>query len=64
MAEVKRGRPKVYTDETPEEKALRHKMRNRLYQKKFQDKKREEREKVAMMIAKEEFTNQFEGGKE
>lgn len=59
----KSGRPKVQTNETPEEKELRLKRQNRIYQKRFQDKKRAERKELALQIAKQEFKTEIEGGK-
>lgn len=64
MAGAKRGRPKVQTNETPEEKELRLKRQNRIYQKRFQDKKRKERKELALQIAKQEFKTEIEGGNE
>ena len=66
MAGAKRGRPKVQTNETPEEKELRLKRQNRIYQKRFQDKKRKERKELALQIAKQKFKTEvkIEGGEE
>ncbi|NLI63810.1 MAG: hypothetical protein GX367_03655 [Bacteroidales bacterium] len=59
----KSGRPRKYVNETPEEKELRLKRQNRIYQKRFQDKKRAERKELALQIAKQKFKTEIEGGK-
>ena len=60
----KSGRPRKYVNETPEEKELRLKRQNRIYQKRFQDKKRAKRKELALQIAKQKFKTEIEGGEE
>lgn len=64
MATKKVGRPKEYLDETPEERKARLRARNREYQRNFQKRQREKRNKANLELAMQKYENEILGGKE
>lgn len=64
MATKKVGRPKAHIDETPEERKARLRARNREYQRNFQKRKREKRDKANLELAMQKYENEILGGKE
>ena len=60
----KSGRKKKYPNETPEEEKARLRRYHRNYQREYLKKKREKKAQLVIMIAKEEFKQEIEGGNE